>query len=455
MKKAIGSEAQDQDIGFRPRPVRPDFIPVEDYTSREFARLENERLWPRVWLIAAREQQFQKTGDFVRFDIGSDRIVIVRKEDGSLAAFYNVCQHRGRLLVDAPSGNIGDHFTCKYHAWRYDLDGATRYIHHHDDWSSCPTFGEEQVSLKSVRLDTWGGWVWVTMDPQSKPLREFLAPAPELLAPFEFENLRITWYNTVRVRCNWKAAIEAFDEAYHVAGTHPQAARSGAAAVPKAPAVRVGDHSVIRIDRNNRMTSNRVAGDPRQRMLEAIREQASTLHALYTDHYLRAVERLAVEVPADANLGLELKRLHREEMENAGARWPADLTDEIINKAGDTWHFFPNTVVLASYNGALWYRARPDGLDHEYCYFDIWWLGRHAPGEEPPVRHDVYASPEAFGDVNFFLSQDFSNMEQVQEGMSSRGFNGARTNPVQETAVSHLHEVLHAYLFGDAEKPEA
>jgi len=434
------------DMDLNPDKVRPDFVPAEDYTSVEFSRLEQEKLWPKVWLIAAREQQFSKLGDFVRFDIAGESIVIVRREDSSLGAFYNVCQHRGRRLVDELSGNLGDHFVCKYHAWRYDLDGSARYIHHRDDWGGCETFADEQVALKRLRIDTWGGWVWVSMDPDIKPLREFLAPAPEYLRPFEFDNLRITWYKTIRVKCNWKVAIEAFDEAYHVAGTHPQTIRGGGGGAVKAPATRVGDHSVIRIDRNNRMSSGTAAGDPRARLLQAVREQAETLHALYTDHYLRAAERLAVEVPIDANLGQELRRLHREEMELSGARWPDELSDEHINAVGDTWHFFPNTVMLASYNGALWYRARPDGADPGSCLFDIWWLGRHAPGSEPPVEHEVFDSPQAFGNTNFFLAQDFGNVEQVQEGVSSRGFVGARTNPVQEVAVSHLHEVIRRYL---------
>jgi hypothetical protein len=216
----------------------------------------------------------------------------------------------------------------------------------------------------------------------------------------------------------------------------------------KAPAVGVRDHSVIRIDRNGarRMPAGQSAGDMRRRMLESVREQAATLQALVTDHYLRAAERMAVEVPADADLGKELRRLHREEMERAGARWPVNLTDEIINEAGDTWHIFPNTVLLASYNGALWYRSRPDPKDPEACFFDIWWMGRYAPGQEPPIQHDFYESRELFGNSNPFLAQDFGNIEEVQQGMKSRGFSGSRTNPVQEVAISHLHEVIRRYL---------
>jgi hypothetical protein len=45
-----------------------------------------------------------------------------------------------------------------------------------------------------------------------------------------------------------------------------------------------------------------------------------------------------------------------------------------------------------------------------------------------------------------FLEQDFDNLKMVQRGMHSRGFDGARTNPVQEVTVSNFHRVLHQYI---------
>jgi hypothetical protein len=53
---------------------------------------------------------------------------------------------------------------------------------------------------------------------------------------------------------------------------------------------------------------------------------------------------------------------------------------------------------------------------------------------------------------NPFLDQDFANMGKVQKGMKSQSSGGARTNPWQERAVSHLHEVVFDYLFEEARK---
>jgi hypothetical protein len=53
---------------------------------------------------------------------------------------------------------------------------------------------------------------------------------------------------------------------------------------------------------------------------------------------------------------------------------------------------------------------------------------------------------ERFG---LILSQDFSNMSEVQRGMKSSGFRGARTNPLQESAISNFLRVLREYLFDE------
>ena len=431
-------------------PNRPDFVRSSDYTSVEFAQLEAEKLWPAVWLMAAREEQFQRAGDFVRFDIAGEPIVLVRKNDGTIAAFYNVCRHRGRLLVDDLHGNLGARFFCRYHAWSYDLDGKPVYIRNRDDWDECSSFTDDDMSLKGLRVECWGGWVWVTMSPDIEPLLDYLAPVANHLAPFELDRCRAAWAVTVRVKCNWKAALEAFNEAYHVEGTHAQLNKYGALA--KAPAYDVGKHTSIRIDRgkSTRRTEADAPADmpdPRQIILANAREMSSMLKALYTGPYIRAAERLAAEQLQSENLAAEFKRLHREEMESSGARWPENLTDEHIAEFGDTFHLFPNAVFLVNYNGALCYRARPDSLNPGSCYFDIWSLCRYAPGQEPEFDHTFFPDVQSFKGTNPFLDQDFGNLERVQEGMQSRSFNAARTNPSQERAISHLHEMIDSYLY--------
>ena len=92
----------------RPLLVRPDgFVPKERYTTRDFAELEQTRLWSRVWQIACREEQVAEPGEFVEYTIGDEGVAIVRAETGALHAFYNTCLHRGRRLAEG-CGSFAD-----------------------------------------------------------------------------------------------------------------------------------------------------------------------------------------------------------------------------------------------------------------------------------------------------------------------------------------------------------
>ena len=74
-------------------------------------------------------------------------------------------------------------------------------------------------------MGTWGGWVFVNMDPLAEPLLEYLDPIPSRLEGFKLEDMRIAWYKSVVLPANWKTAIDAFIESWHVPGTHPQLLR--------------------------------------------------------------------------------------------------------------------------------------------------------------------------------------------------------------------------------------
>jgi hypothetical protein len=148
-------------------------------------------------------------------------------------------------------------------------------------------------------------------------------------------------------------------------------------------------------------------------------------------------------------LQARLLELHKEELAERGVDWPQNLTPEAIARTGTDWHIFPNSIVLPTADSALWYRVRPNGDDPNSCVFDIWSLGRYAPGQEPTVEHGMTIGFENFRGKNPFLEEDFENMEAVHMGMKSRGWAGARVNPIQEAQIVNFHRVLHAYCYGD------
>jgi phenylpropionate dioxygenase-like ring-hydroxylating dioxygenase large terminal subunit len=433
--------------------VRRDFIPRSDYVDPAIHRLEKERLWPRVWQIACREEEIPNVGDYVNYEIIEDSILVVRSAPGQIRAFHNVCSHRGRRLRDDAKGCVQS-FRCNYHAWRFGLDGKFIDRPSPEDWDGCPQMGEADTSLVPVRVETWAGMVWINMDLACEPLASFLDPLPEKLDPFEFENCRLAAYWTIKVPVNWKVVLEAFVEAYHVPGTHPQMLKFGHGPAPAAP------EDLAQLRRHATHTTTKAHGpesgspyfgaDARTLLYGQMEELHTTLRALFMEPTMAAARRVVAELPEGtdaATVGERFFAFHKEEVIKTGARWPERLTRADLWSTD--WQIFPNSSVLPSIDGPLWYRMRPDGDTADACIFDVWVMGRYAPGQEPKVEQEVFESPEAFKGRSPFLEQDFKNLVAVQKGMRSRAWRGARPNPAQEVSVTNLHRVLHQYLFDE------
>lgn len=200
-------------------------IGVEAYISQTYARAEGDKLWSKVWQQVGRVEEIPKVGDFLTYEILDESVIIVRSTPDTISAYHNVCSHRGRRLVDTPPGahearGQARQFICGFHGWRYDLDGKNTFAAERQDWPCGLT--EESTKLRGVTVDTWGGWIWINMDPGCEPLRDYLEPAASLLDHFHLENMRYRWRKWLVFDCNWKVALEAFMETYHVPYTHPE-----------------------------------------------------------------------------------------------------------------------------------------------------------------------------------------------------------------------------------------
>src|SRR5437763_15729298 len=199
-------------------------IPKERYISREFADLEMERLWPHVWQIACREEEVPSPGDFVEYVIGDQSILVLRAEAGEggegadIQAFHNTCLHRGTRLAAGTGSFPEGRIRCRYHGWCYGLDGCVTHVPDREEFPDLPG----DLRLGQVRAETWGGFVFVNMDPAAEPLLDFLDPIPKLLGAYRLDEMRFRSYQTLVLPANWKAVLDAFNEGYHVQGAPPQ-----------------------------------------------------------------------------------------------------------------------------------------------------------------------------------------------------------------------------------------
>lgn len=435
--------------GYSPDEVRDDWVPKGDYLDRAFHELEKEHLWPRVWQIAAREDELKQPGDYVVYDIIDDSIVVVRGSDGAIRAFHNVCPHRGTLLAEG-RGNARQ-FVCPFHGWRFGNDGRCVSVVDRKDWGDC--LAREDADLVPVQTGTWGGWVWINMDPNCQPLEQFLSPMKEMCELFEFEKLHPAWYKTVKVPANWKTAIGAFTEFYHVQTTHAQMLTytqdySVSRAMGRHGWISYATGAGLPVGRSPRLPPKEVP-DFREYLYEYAQQFRDDLAAMQTRRAYEATQRLRTELSADAApeevLGKWGQFIYEAAMAS-GAGWPEGLTPEYMADSGFDWHVFPNTVFLhPAVEAVLWYRFRPAGDDHTHAIFDIWSLERYPPGEEPQVEHQQFDDWRE-GDFPLIYAQDFQNIPKVQRGMKSRGFKGGRPSPIQERAISHFHRTLRRFL---------
>lgn len=434
--------------------IRPDWVPGRYFRDPELPRLEKERLWPRVWQMACRESELKAPGDFVNYEILDDAILIVRTGDGAddIVAFYNVCQHRGRKLREEYNGNLGGGITCRFHGWRYALDGRCIHVHAGEDWAGCPDFDINDIALPPVHVARWGGWIWINQDEDPPSLQDYLGIVPEMLDPFEPEAMHPVWWKTIDAPVNWKVVVEAFNESYHALATH-----IGNRDYPmNAPSTAHGLHSVFRItpapvplryrDESGKWVQAKSALET---LWAAHRITHTTLRAMTLEPTMAAATRLRDEGDEDAapaDVAARMWDLQQDEFARRRLRWPPDLTRDAVKKAGSGWQIFPNSLVLPTVDGALWYRIRPHKTDADRCLFDIWCFGRFPPGEEAQVENELYLGFDAFRGQNPFLEQDFANMAAVNAGMKMRGWRGARTNPVEEVSVNHFRRTIAEFL---------
>lgn len=206
-------ERKDPPPGF---PKFPD-IPGGRYTDPRFWDLEQAHLWRQSWLLAGRESEVAEAGSFKVFrKLGRD-ILIVRGRDGLIRGFYNTCRHRGAPLTFDDRGTVSM-LRCRYHSWAYGLDGTLKAVPDERDFVD---LDKSCRSLLPVRVEVWGGWIFVNEDADAKPLADFLLPFASEMNCMQSDSLRLVEDWSVEVACNWKVAMDAFMEVYHLKTVHP------------------------------------------------------------------------------------------------------------------------------------------------------------------------------------------------------------------------------------------
>jgi phenylpropionate dioxygenase-like ring-hydroxylating dioxygenase large terminal subunit len=198
-------------------PVLPD-IPAGRYTDQRFFNLEIEHVWRKSWLLAAHIDELPEPGSFLLWDNAGQPVLLVHAADGSINAFYNTCSHRGAPVVTERSGHR-KRFTCPYHGWSYSDRGELVAVRDPQDFRDLDL---STRGLAPVRCERFGNLVFVNFDPEAPALLDWLGPIAGEWEEFQFDNCRLAARHVFDLDCNWKIAMEANTEVYHVRSIHQQ-----------------------------------------------------------------------------------------------------------------------------------------------------------------------------------------------------------------------------------------
>src|SRR5262245_46241198 len=166
-------------------------VSYEDSISPEHYELERDAIFRRTWLNVGRVEQLARTGSYFTKDLDAARtsVVVVRGTDGEVRAFHNMCRHRGNKLVwqDFPTEETAGtcrQFTCKYHGWRYDLEGALTFVQQEEEFFD---LDKAEYGLVPVQTEVWEGFVFVNLDADNTTsAREYLGSLAHGLEGYPF-----------------------------------------------------------------------------------------------------------------------------------------------------------------------------------------------------------------------------------------------------------------------------
>lgn len=197
-------------------------LPNACYTSAEWLKAENERLFARTWMLAGFCHDVPRKGDVCPVELAGMPLLVLRDNDDQIQVFHNVCRHRGAVIV--PEKCSGQRIlTCPYHAWAYGLDGKLRSRPHFfggDKHDTDP--GPDTPGLVPVRHAVWHDLIFVNISGDAIPFEEHWEPFSRRTKDYDFSALRYARTLEFDVKGNWKLILENFFDAYHVPAVHPK-----------------------------------------------------------------------------------------------------------------------------------------------------------------------------------------------------------------------------------------
>jgi|TARA_B110000259_G_scaffold187564_1_gene242266 phenylpropionate dioxygenase-like ring-hydroxylating dioxygenase large terminal subunit len=194
-------------------------VPIEPYISEDFHAREKRHVFKKTWIHVGRIEELPERGNYLVKDLKciDSSIIVSRDHNGELYAMHNVCAHRMNRIA-CPGHGKTRRFFCRFHGWSYGLDGALKGV---PDELSFFDFDKSKLGLARVHVDTWQGFIFINVaDKPEQRLGEFMGSMYSTIEGYPFAAMTNCYSWQAVVKCNWKLALDAFQEAYHVAYVH-------------------------------------------------------------------------------------------------------------------------------------------------------------------------------------------------------------------------------------------
>ncbi|HWO26320.1 MAG TPA: SRPBCC family protein [Kofleriaceae bacterium] len=361
----------------------PSTVPVAAYADP--ARLERERarLFRDLPLAIGHASQLPAPGDFITHDATGAPLLVVRTDDGAVAAYLNVCRHRGTRVEAAPCGQRKA-FVCPYHAWSYGRDGRLLGVPHEDGFAG---LDRDARGLVRVPAGVAAGFVFVRPRPPAPgealdlgpELAAWLGPLAADLDGFGCATSHVYDPRTQARALSWKLAIDVFLESYHLRTTH-----------------------------------------------------RSTIYGMFFDN-LGLVDPVG---PHTRNVFPKRSIRELAALPDLAARPESEWS--LRRHANVLFHLFPNTLILVQPDHAAVLHLWPDGPARAV-------LTSYTLVLEPPATDKARAYWDANNKILYdAIAEDFQMGESIQRGLAS-GANQELVFGAFEHALAHFHRQIELH----------
>lgn len=191
---------------------------VDAYRDPQRFETEKRLFFESAPLLIGLSSELARPGDFVTCNDTGTPVVVMRQDDGSLAAFVNFCRHRGTRLVTADRGHNGAIFACPYHGWSYNRRGKLVGIPYGEGFAG---MDRDARGLIRIAVAEKYGLVFIRRAPGPEiDVDAHLGPLAEEMRDWGIDQYSYAMSRPLPVDINWKLAIDTYTEGYHFSILH-------------------------------------------------------------------------------------------------------------------------------------------------------------------------------------------------------------------------------------------